>query len=167
MDCLLFRHGLAADRDAWDGPDAERPLVPRGIEKTRKAAAGLRRLDVVPDVLLSSPYRRARETAALLQEALRLKGDLRICDELVPDAPPDKLLGLLAALPPDAVVACVGHEPHLGEAAAVMLFGKAVAGLALKKAGACLIAFDGAPKAGQGALEWWVTPSLLRSLRKG
>lgn len=167
MDCLLFRHGIAAERGAWEGPDADRPLVPRGIEKTRKAAAGLRRLDVTPDVILSSPFTRAVETAGLLKDALRFTGDLRICDELVPEAPPDKLLVLLGSLSPDAFVLCVGHEPHLGEAAGVMLLGRPVAGLSLKKAGACLIAFDGAPRAGQGALHWWLTPALLRDLRKG
>ena len=167
MDCILFRHGIAADRDAWDGPDADRPLVPRGIEKTRKAAEGLRRLEAMPDLILSSPYTRAVETAKLVQNVLRYKGDIRLCDELVPEAPPEKLLVLLGSLPADAVVACVGHEPHLGEAAGVMLFSKPVAGLSLKKAGACLIAFDGLPRAGQGALHWWLTPSLLRDLRKG
>ncbi len=167
MDCILFRHGIAADREAWDGPDADRPLVPRGIEKTRKAAGGLHRLDVMPDLMLSSPYTRAIETAKLVQEALRFKGNLRICDELVPEAPPEKLLVLLSSLPPDAFLVCVGHEPHLGETAGVMLFGRTVAGLSLKKAGACLIAFDGPPRAGQGALHWWLTPALLRDLRKG
>lgn len=167
MDCLLFRHGIAADREAWDGPDADRPLVPRGIEKTRKAAGGLRRLDVMPDLVLSSPYTRAIETAKLVQDALRFRGDLRICDELLPEAPPDKLLVLLGSLPPDAFVVSVGHEPHLGEVAGMMLLGRPVAGLSLKKAGACLIAFDGAPRAGQGALHWWLTPALLRDLRKG
>lgn len=167
MDCILFRHGIAADREAWDGPDADRPLVPRGIDKTRKAASGLRRLVAVPDVILSSPYTRAIETAGLLQEAIRFKGEIRICDELVPEAPADKLLVLLNSLPPDALVLCVGHEPHLGEAAGVMLVGRPVAGLSLKKAGACLIAFDGAPRAGEGALHWWLTPALLRDLRKG
>lgn len=167
MDCILFRHGVAADREAWDGPDADRPLVPRGIEKTRKAAGGLRRLEVMPDLMLSSPYTRAIETAKLVQEALRFKGDIRISDELVPEAPPDKLLVLLGSLPPDTCVLCVGHEPHLGEVSGVMLLGRPVAGLSLKKAGSCLIAFDGAPRAGQGALNWWLTPALLRDLRKG
>lgn len=166
MDCILFRHGIAADREAWDGPDADRPLVPRGIEKARKAAGGLRRLEVMPDVILSSPYTRAVETAKLVQDALRFKGSIRICDELVPEAPRDKLLVLLGSLPPDACVVCVGHEPHLGETAGVMLLGRPVPGLSLKKAGACSIAFDGLPRAGQGALHWWLTPALLRDLRK-
>lgn len=167
MDCILFRHGIAADREAWDGPDAERPLVPRGIEKTRKAVGGLRRLEVTPDAILSSPYTRAIETARLVQDGLLFKGDLRICDELLPEAPPDKLLVLLGSLPSDVTVVCVGHEPHLGEVAGVMLFGRAVPGLSLKKAGACSIAYDGSPRTGEGALHWWLTPALLRDLRKG
>ena len=30
MDCVLFRHGIAAERDEWEGPDADRPLTERG-----------------------------------------------------------------------------------------------------------------------------------------
>ena len=92
--------------------------------------------------------------------------DLAICMTNTWGTMPDKLLVLLGSLPPDACVVCVGHEPHLGEAAGVMLLGRPVSGLSLKKAGACLIAFDGTPRAGQGALHWWLTPSLLRGLRK-
>ncbi len=166
MDCVLFRHGIAADREMWTGTDAERPLTSRGIEKTRRAAAGLRRLEIEPTHILASPLTRAAQTAELLQEALRFRNAIQLCDELLPDAPPDKLLVLLSALPFDSSVVCIGHEPHLGEAAGILLFGRPVAGLSLKKAGACMIRFDGAPRAGQGELNWWVTPAQLRSLRK-
>lgn len=166
MDCLLFRHGIAVDREKWDGLEAQRPLTSKGAEKTREAAAGLLRLSVFPTHVLSSPFVRALETAKLVRDVLRVRGEIQVCDELLPDAPPDKLFPILGSLPPDACVVCVGHEPHLGEAAGVMLFGKPVAGLSLKKAGACCITFESAPKAGQGVLRWWMTPSQLRSLRK-
>jgi phosphohistidine phosphatase len=166
MDCLLFRHGIAADRAEWDGLEAERPLTVKGIQKTRQAAGGLRRLDVSPTVILASPLTRAIQTARLVQEAFRFKNDVQICDELLPDAPPDKLFPLLGTFPENACVICVGHEPHLGEAAGVMIFGRPASGLSLKKAGACLIQFDAMLKAGEGALRWWATPALLRSLRK-
>jgi phosphohistidine phosphatase len=71
----------------------------------------------------------------------------------------------LASLPPDACVICVGHEPHLGDTAGSMLFGKAAAGLTLKKAGACLIRFAEGAKPGRGILEWWLTAGQLRALR--
>jgi len=166
MECILFRHGIAADREKWDGPDSQRPLTPKGVDKTRQAAAGLLHLEVTPTHLLTSPYVRARETAKQVRDALEFRQEIQVCDELLPTAPPDKLLVLLSSLPQDACVICVGHEPHLGEAAGLVLFGEPVPGLSLKKAGACSFSFDGAPKAGKGALRWWLTPSQLRSLAK-
>ena len=164
MDCILFRHGIAVEPGEWKGSEAQRPLTPKGAERVREGAAGLVRLDVVPTHILSSPLLRAFDTAKIIRDALRLRLEIRICDELVPDASPDKLLPLLAALPGEACVLCVGHEPHLGEAAGVLLFGRPVAGLSLKKAGACNIRFEGPPKAGPGMLRWWLTPSQLRKL---
>lgn len=166
MDCILFRHGIAAERDDWKGPDAQRPLTAKGAEKTAEAAAGLASLGVKPTHLFASPYVRAVETAKLLRETLAERLELRLCDELVPEAPPDKLFPLLASLPEDACVICVGHEPHLGDTAGVMLAGQALPGLALKKAGACCIRFEDPPGSGRGLLRWWLTPWQLRHCAK-
>lgn len=164
MDCILFRHGIAVEPEEWKGAEVQRPLTPKGAERVREGAAGLVRLGVEPTHILSSPLLRAFDTAKLIRDKLRTNLEIRICDELVPDASPDKLLPLLTGLPEEACVICVGHEPHLGEAAGVLLFGRPAAGLSLKKAGACCIRFAGAPKNGQGTLRWWLTPSQLRTL---
>ena len=79
--------------------------------------------------------------------------------------PPADLFPVLAKFPKDSCVICVGHEPHLGEAAGVMIFGKTADTLSLKKAGACGVEFAGKPQAGTGMLKWWLTPSQLRQLR--
>lgn len=154
------------ERTEWSGRDAERPLTEKGRSRTRQAASGLLRLELAPTHVLSSPFVRAHETAKLIQEVFRLKAEIRLCDELLPDAHPDKLLTLLSAFLADTCVICIGHEPHLSETAGVLLFGEPTPSLSLKKAGACLIHFDGAPKPGKGHLHWWLTPGLLRALRK-
>lgn len=166
MDCILFRHGIAVDRDEWTGDDSERPLTRDGVEKTRQAAAGLLRLGIVPTHVLSSPLARALETAQIIVEGFRAGPHVQRCDGLVPDAPPEELIAALSELPQDSCVICVGHEPHLGKAAGVMVAGKPAAGLSLKKAGACCIRFEDVPKAGAGSLRWWLTPAVLRLLRK-
>lgn len=166
MDCILFRHGIAVDPADWDGPEAQRPLTSKGMEKTKRAVAGLSALGVAPTYLLTSPLLRALETAKLVRRGLRGRADLQVREELLPDARPDKLFPVLDSLPQDACVICVGHEPRLGELAGLMLFGTPASGLALKKAGACCIGFDGAPKPGQGLLRWWLTPAQLRQLGK-
>jgi phosphohistidine phosphatase len=165
MDCILFRHGIAVERDEWDGIESDRPLTEKGSRRTKQAGEGLLELGIKPTHLLSSPFARAHETAKLLHELFRPRVTVRLADELLPDSPPDKLFPLLASLPPDACVICVGHEPHLGDTAGSMLFGKAAAGLTLKKAGACLIRFAEGAKPGRGVLEWWLTAGQLRALR--
>jgi phosphohistidine phosphatase len=164
MECILFRHGIALDQKDWDGQEALRPLTPEGKRKTRKALAGLRRLGISPTHIFSSPFARALQTAKLVQETFRFREEIRMDDALLPDAPPDELMAVLATLPDDACAICVGHEPHLGSAASVMLFGKANGSLALKKAGGCSVRFAEKPKAGRGTLNWWLAPSQLRSL---
>ncbi len=166
MDCVLFRHGIAVERTEWSGRDADRPLTDKGRTRTRQAASGLLQMDLPQVHLLSSPFARAHETAKLVQEVFRLKEEIRLCDELLPDADPGKLFPLLGAFPADTCVFCVGHEPHLSQTAGEMLFGEPIPSLSLKKAGACLIHFDGIPKPGKGHLHWWLTPGLLRALRK-
>ena len=61
---------------------------------------------------------------------------------------------------------CVGHEPHLGLAASVMLSGKTSAAFSFKKAGASLIELSLPPKVGKGVLRWWMEPGQLRALGK-
>jgi phosphohistidine phosphatase len=164
MDCILFRHGIAVDRDAWNGEEEERPLTPKGVEKTRQAAAGLLHLDVAPTAILVSRLVRALETAKLIRDTFHL-GGIQQCPELLPDAPPEKLFGVLRSLPPETCVICVGHEPHLGWTAGVMLFGKPVSGMKFKKAGAACIRFEEEPRPGAGLLRWWMGAAHLRMLR--
>lgn len=164
MDVLLFRHGIAVERDEWEGAEAERPLTDKGSKRVHQAVAGLLWLDLAPTHIFTSPMIRAHETAKILQAVMRSRASIKIADELLPDAPPDKILPLLEVLPPNAQAICVGHEPHLSEAAGVLLFGKPVGGLTLKKAGACLIHIPDAVKLGRGQLQWWLTPGQLRKL---
>jgi phosphohistidine phosphatase len=164
MDCVFVRHGIAVEREEWEGKDANRPLTDKGKQRVRQVAAGLRRLDVQPTVIYASPARRALETAQLLHDLLAGTAPMELQDELLPDAPPDRLFSLLHDLQPDACVLCVGHEPQLGMAASVLLSGRATASFPLKKAGACLIELPTTAKPGRGVLRWWLTPNQLRAM---
>ena len=166
MDCVLFRHGIAIERDEWDGPDADRRLTERGAKRVAQVAAGLQCLEVQPTHIFSSSLVRAVETADILHASLHIPSAVQVVDELLPDAPPDRLLSLFRNLPSKSCVLCVGHEPHLGMAAGVMLAGKPGSAFAFKKAGACLIELPAPPKAGRGILRWWMEPAQLRAMGK-
>ena len=69
MRLLFIRHAIADDREEWaksGRPDADRPLTDRGRDRMRRAARGLTRLITQPDIIATSPYLRAVETAAIV-----------------------------------------------------------------------------------------------------
>src|ERR1700682_4554613 len=88
MILYLVRHGIAIDRaDPKSPPEAERPLTAKGVQKTRLAALGLKALGAKPDVVITSPYVRAAQTAEIFAEALGLPTDkIRVSDSLKPTA---------------------------------------------------------------------------------
>ena len=166
MDCVLFRHGIAVEREEWDGPDTDRPLTERGVKRVSQVAAGLRWLEVQPTYIFSSPLVRALETADILLASMSIPSAIKRVDELLPDANPERLLAVFRDLPPESTVLCVGHEPHLGLAASMILAGKQSSAFPFKKAGACLIELSEPPKVGRGVLRWWMEPGQLRALGK-
>ena len=163
---MLLRHGIAVERDEWEGMDGDRPLTERGAKRVAQVAVGLKWLDVQPTHVLSSPLIRAIETAKIVHRSLRVRSAVHIVDDLLPDAPPDRLLSILHDLPPESCVLCVGHEPHLGMVASVTLAGKPSTAFPFKKAGACLIELSITAKPGRGVLRWWLTPDQLRAIGK-
>mgnify|MGYP003482835149 CR=1 FL=1 len=66
MDCVLLRHGIAVERDEWEGAEADRPLTERGAKRVAQVAAGLKGFGVQPTHVLSSPLIRAIETAEIV-----------------------------------------------------------------------------------------------------
>ncbi len=166
VDCLLFRHGIAVEREDWTGKDADRPLTDRGKQKVRQVVAGLRALELQPTHVFASPFIRAVETAKILQAVWPLPSTVQLTDALLPDASPETLLDLFRALPPESCVICVGHEPHLGQTAGLLLCGRPSESFVFKKAGACLIEWPIRPNSDRGRLHWWFTPGQLRALGK-
>jgi phosphohistidine phosphatase len=165
MRLILFRHGLAEERDAARWPDDRlRPLTERGVRRTRRAARGVLWLE--PDIarIFTSPAVRAAATARLLADELPRPNEPVLLDALAPDAPWRATAGLLHSEPPNRTVVLVGHEPALGMLAGALLCGEPRA-LALKKAGACAIEWS-APTLGGGRLLWWLGPGPLGDLRR-
>jgi phosphohistidine phosphatase len=166
MECVLLRHGIAVEREEWSGHDSDRPLTERGAKRVAQVASGLKWLEVQPTHIYSSSLIRAIETADILQTTLSIPNAVTRVDELLPDAMPENLLALFRDLPDKSCVLCVGHEPHLGLAASVMLAGKPSTAFPFKKAGACMIELPSPPKIGRGVLRWWMEPGQLKALGK-
>lgn len=157
----LFRHGIAIDRDDPEAPpEADRFLTGKGRRRTRRAAEGLRRIGAAPDLVISSPWTRARQTAELALEALDLDESQLVLDEdLLPMAPPGRILDKLADLDHDEIL-LVGHAPQLD-----LLLDELTGGASLErltKAGAACVRVD--PRRPQRGVLCWLLPS--RGLRR-
>lgn len=162
MRLYLMRHGIAIDREDPDCPsEPERYLTPKGIQRTRAAARGLRALRIKPAALLTSPYVRAVQTGEVVCEVLGLDPkQLRTTDALKPEAKPARLAEELGRLGGEVI--CFGHAPHMDEFITHAL--KATAPFtALKKSGvACLDIDSLAPL--RATLFWLLTSRILRRL---
>jgi phosphohistidine phosphatase len=165
MRLLVFRHGIAEDRSA-DGTDAARELTAHGVERTRAAARGLAVFADPPDVILSSPKKRALQTARAAAAAFGR--DVEVLAELA-DGPPTDTLRALAART-EATVMIVGHEPMLSELIEQVCTGDRRSGFVdMRKAGcACLdVALAPSGEATAATLLWLATPKMLRGVEPG
>ena len=164
MYLLVIRHAAAMDKEEFartGRSDDERPLTPAGKKDMTRVARGLRAIVPKLDGLAPSPLVRARETAAIVARAYRVKVGAAT-RSLEPDARPTSFARWLAAHRKTATVAVVGHEPHLGALVTWLLAGVDEQRIELKKGGACLQRFDGRPRRAAARMEWLLTPALLR-----
>lgn len=158
MDLWLLRHAAAHDR-AKSGRDEDRALTSDGVRRAREVAAGLASLDPGIEAVLSSPYRRALETAEPAAAALRL-GKVAILPALEPFGGAAGVVAALAARKQHALL-LVGHQPLLGALVGLLVFGDERREVPLRKAGVARISWE--PR-GAGRLEALFPPKVLSRL---
>jgi phosphohistidine phosphatase len=164
MDIVVIRHAIAMDREeafARAILDRDRPLSAEGRVKMKRAARGIARSAPGVVSLLTSPFRRAMETARIVQRAY---GGIAVLETpaLLPDAEPIELAELLSESAPGSPVAVVGHEPHLTRFMGWSIAEDGPVLLELRKGGAGRLRFEDGPAAGRGRLMWLLPPGILR-----
>jgi phosphohistidine phosphatase len=132
----------------------------------RKIARGLTALNVRVDLILTSPYTRARQTAEILGDALSLPAGAVIATEhLAMGCSVAALLGEIKTRAHGAEsVALVGHEPFVGELASALLTGNPDMRVNFKKGGVCALTVEKLSQGRCATLEWLLTPSQLAAL---
>lgn len=166
-EIYLMRHGIAADRDpSGSSDDAKRPLTIEGKLKLRAIAKGLKRLEAEWDWVVSSPLKRAVETADVIVEELGCAAPRDLSEALIPGGgSSERVISFLSQHPERSRVLLVGHEPSLSELASELLGAGHSAHLMFKKGGCCLISYEGFPSGeAPGLLAWWLTPRVLRKI---
>jgi phosphohistidine phosphatase len=166
MRIYVVRHGIAINREDPKCPiEAERYLTPEGISKTKQVARGVADLGCTADLLISSPYVRAIQTAEIFAGALGYaKQKIRRTDLLLPGADAGMLFRELAKEKHAADVFLFGHGPQVDDLVALAI-GARNPCTALKKAGVAALELKRvAPPSGE--LVWLATPKLLRKSGK-
>jgi phosphohistidine phosphatase len=163
MNLYFLRHGLAVEPGTQGfHKDSERPLTDKGERKLQKIARGMEAMELRFDLVLSSPYLRATQTARIMVKAMKWKGRFEIVDELAPSGSPRKLVDLLNHIEPSpADVLLVGHEPWLSEFMAQLVSENSTASLTMKKGGLGLVTTDSLTAGKCGRLEWLLTPAQM------
>src|SRR5262249_17078825 len=135
-----------------------------GKTKMAKSVQGLRKIKVGLDLVLSSPLRRARETAEIVAHGLGgIK--LEMTDALAPGAEPSDVIALLRRHHDLHSIALVGHEPDLGHLASFFLSGSTDAcRVSFKKGAVACLDGDFDDDGRSCKLLWLMQPKMLRSL---
>lgn len=159
---LLLRHAKSSWKDI-DVRDFDRPLNQRGLKAAPAIGRLIKKRKLQPDLVLSSPAERARQTTQLVIEAAGLKAELRY-DERIYEASVARLLGVVSELDDEAgIIMLVGHNPGFEELL------EALTGEAHKLSTAALACIElniekwNKLRAGGGRLEWLVKAKELKS----
>lgn len=163
MDVWILRHAVAEDRSA-SGRDEDRDLTPDGVRLAREVGRGLASLEPGIARIVTSPYRRARQTAEAAAAALGLERALSESSALEPDRDPEDILHEVAGsgASGEGDVLVVGHQPHLGQLLGLLVGGPGVE-IPLKKAALARVTLTGR---WSGALKAYLPAPVMERLAR-
>jgi phosphohistidine phosphatase len=163
VNLYCLRHGIAVEPGTPGFErDSDRPLTSEGKRRLRQTAAAMQKMDLHFDLILSSPFLRARQTAEIVAVSLKLTKQLAFSDALAPDGNPQALVRQLSELKPAPEnVLLVGHEPYLSRLIGLLTAGEAGAVIDLKKSGLGKLEVESLYYGRCAKLVWLLTPGQM------
>lgn len=158
MELYLLRHGIAEDHAA-SGRDPDRALTEEGREKLRRVLKRARSAAVSPSLIISSPYKRALETAEIAASELDYKGKIQRAGTLIPDSSPPSVWSEIREHRNESALLLAGHEPLFSQTVAFLL-GSTQEMIEFKKAALVRIDIHSFGPQPQGVLQWMLTAKL-------
>ena len=161
MIVYFLRHANAGERLSNPKRDEKRALDKEGIEQCGIVGRALAAMDVQVDAIISSPLKRAAQTASLVGNELSYEGKLQLEDALRPSASFTDFRRLLEKYSRQEAIMVVGHNPNLSE-----FLGRSIsetgceAGTELKKGAVAKVEMG----RNVAVLQWCLTPKILRLL---
>ena len=167
MNLHLLRHGVAEDLIPGGGmKDPLRRLTPEGIRKIKRVAKGMQIMEIELDVILTSPFLRAKETACLVANRYKMEKSVVEMEPLAADGNPKELIDHLRKQKKKwGNILLVGHEPYLSRLISLLISGDCAIPITLKKGGLCLLSTKSLHYGRCATLEWLLTPGQNRKLR--
>lgn len=168
MNLYILRHAIAVDSGTPGiEDDSQRPLTQEGAVKMRSIARGMRKMDIELDLILSSPYVRARQTAEIVVNEFKLKGDFHVSNDLMPGASEGKIISeIVKRYSQKNNILLVGHEPSLSALISKLVSGDSTLSITMKKGGLCHLNIDTLTYDRCATLEWLLYPFQLVEMGK-
>lgn len=157
MRLYFLRHGIAMDADEWQGDDSSRPLTAGGRKSMEREAKAIAQLELELDLIVTSPHKRAKETAQIVAERLHLNDRVVEDDRLGANFDAARLSLLVRDHGDAQRVMLVGHEPDFSRTIEHLIGGGSVE---LKKGGLARVDIAD-PAVPSGDLVWLIPPKLL------
>jgi phosphohistidine phosphatase len=152
---FLLRHAIAEEGVGM--PDSQRQLTQEGRKKLRSVLERAREAGVDPDFILSSPYARARQTAAIAAEELGLENEVIESENFTPYASPHKAWDEIREYRQAEQLLVAGHNPHLSDLVC-LLTGARAGAVEMRKAGLACVELISAGPEPRATLVWLMTP---------
>lgn len=157
MRIYILRHGIAEEAAAG-GSDADRALTAEGKQKLRTVLERAREAGVRPSIILTSPLKRALQTAEIAAAILGVKRELMTTNALAPSSTPQRVWNEICAQNTERVL-IAGHEPLLSRVVGFLLRCP-VLQLDLKKGALVSLEVDTGESEPCGTLKWVLTHKL-------
>jgi len=173
LDLYLLRHGDSGKRMAVaaGGNTGDVPLTIVGREEIAIIARSTKDLNLKFSAIVTSPLKRAVQTAKIIAKVLAMEKGISIWNELAPEGNRSQLYNRLNQDTRESSILMIGHEPYLSNMMYDMIFQKnrvtQLGRINLKKAGLAKIRVISLTPNISGELRWLLTPRILKLLEKG
>ena len=167
MELYILRHGEAGQRSSQPG-DGIRPLTSAGKAEILQIAKALKVIGLKFDLVVTSPLKRAYDTAMIVSDIFNIGNRLQVWKELSPEGQRTDIYRKISQLREEYAVLVVGHQPLLGDMVNDIIHkGKSSpCNLLLKKGGVVRLRLVSKNNIPRGELRWLLSPRILKNISK-
>jgi phosphohistidine phosphatase len=158
MQIYLLRHGIAHEGSAG-GSDADRELTAEGRKKLRQVLEAASDSGVAPNLILSSPFKRALQTAEMARHILGYKHQILQTKALTPGSTVEQVWDEIRVHREADSILLVGHNPLFSDLAAYLI-GSKTAQIHFKKGAIMRVDVESFLSQPKGTLRWYLTSKL-------